>query len=346
MENRLHEVVEQVKTRAKQYKSDKRYRDAEYIFRRASCYHPFQSEVPTPLIGVDSMPSLISLYVSMGDYLAAEVAQQELLLLTLTEDLADESHLDQHSNSRNFQDLLSKFYKRVVCMEPEWGIYARLSIVYRTASLDISYLNANLFVEDLIPLDFGESTCSSLHIAAMKNATNLAHLLLPNGAEVNIQDARLKTPLHVAVERGNEDMVLLLLEGDASVAIIDIAGGTPLHAALLGNPEKEIVDLLIQYDSDIEYKNLLGQTPLCIAIRSNFPAIAQYLRQKGVLVESRFTSPDHEIFLFEAVRLGREWATTLLLDEGANLEARNSKWGNAIICGCRPILGDYCPNPA
>ncbi|MEO6149608.1 MAG: ankyrin repeat domain-containing protein [Mucilaginibacter sp.] len=56
-----------------------------------------------------------------------------------------------------------------------------------------------------------------LHSAAAGNFTNIATLLIENGADVNIKQQAGVTPLHSAAQNGNVELLILLLEHGAEV---------------------------------------------------------------------------------------------------------------------------------
>jgi ankyrin repeat protein len=56
-----------------------------------------------------------------------------------------------------------------------------------------------------------------LHSAAAGNYTNIARMLIENGAEVNIKQQAGSTPLHSAAQNGNLELLILLLENGAEV---------------------------------------------------------------------------------------------------------------------------------
>ncbi|MCC8425589.1 ankyrin repeat domain-containing protein [Mucilaginibacter sp. UR6-11] len=56
-----------------------------------------------------------------------------------------------------------------------------------------------------------------LHSAAAGNYTNIARMLVENGAQVNIKQQAGATPLHTAAQNGNLELLILLLENGAVV---------------------------------------------------------------------------------------------------------------------------------
>jgi ankyrin repeat protein len=56
-----------------------------------------------------------------------------------------------------------------------------------------------------------------LHSAAAGNYTNIARMLVDNGAQVNVKQQASSTPLHSAAQTGNLELLILLLENGAEV---------------------------------------------------------------------------------------------------------------------------------
>ncbi len=54
-----------------------------------------------------------------------------------------------------------------------------------------------------------------LHSAAAGNYTDIARMLVENGAQVNIKQQAGSTPLHTAAQTGNLELLILLLENGA-----------------------------------------------------------------------------------------------------------------------------------
>ena len=71
-----------------------------------------------------------------------------------------------------------------------------------------------------------------LHLAALHGHTEMAKLLLANGADVNARNTLRLPPLHYAVWNNKKDMVLLLLANGADVDAKDEIYGTPLQTAI------------------------------------------------------------------------------------------------------------------
>jgi hypothetical protein len=100
-----------------------------------------------------------------------------------------------------------------------------------------------------------------LHLAAKYGHREVAELLIAKGADMNAKKKDGWTPLHLAALYGHTEIVELLIAKDANVNAKNVGGGTPLHEAA-GWGHKEIVELLIARGVDVNAKSEWGDTPL------------------------------------------------------------------------------------
>jgi ankyrin repeat protein len=70
-----------------------------------------------------------------------------------------------------------------------------------------------------------------LHSAAAGNYTNIARMLVENGAQVNVKQQAGSTPLHSAAQTGNLELLILLLENGAQTDIRMEGGKLPADLA-------------------------------------------------------------------------------------------------------------------
>jgi ankyrin repeat protein len=70
-----------------------------------------------------------------------------------------------------------------------------------------------------------------LHSAAAGNYTNIAIMLIENGASVNIKQQAGVTPLHSAAQNGNVELLIMLLEHNAEVNVRMEGGKLPADLA-------------------------------------------------------------------------------------------------------------------
>ena len=296
---------------AQQYEADGRYKDAAYLYGRIFSDLTDENEI---------VPRLAAVYEKIGDYPAAELAQEKLMSIILDNPDVYDTHEELVPEVETLSRLLNLFHTRLQVLGSASQTYARLSIVGRAAVLDLEQLNAALFDQGLIVLDYlDQLNISSLHIAMQRRAPNLARLLLQKGANPNLKDDDGDTPLHIAVKYRIEAMVKLLLHWEADTEIKDLGGSTPIHSASSRWRNDSILLLLIEKGAEIETRNLREQTPLGNAIDSDSPSCAQILIRHGANVNATWNKSNiGGTLLFEAVRQGKEWAVNLLLGKGAN----------------------------
>ena len=323
----LSDAVSEVRAWARQYVADGRYRDAEYLFRRANIPGNVQTEGLYRNLNDDISPDMVTIYERMGDFPAAEIAQEKLLRRLFVRRSGQLTN-EQITEVNTFARLLSYFHERTSKNQPELAGLVHAVITYRAASLDIVPLNEILFKQALINLEPNDDYSSSLHVATKENAINLVRLLIEKGAHVNDRNISFCTPLHIAAKYARPAMVELLLENGADVEVKDKYERTPLHAALSGRSAEQTLALLINAKADLEARDGLGRTALIIAVQSDLPAVARFLVQHGAKVEVSVSFG--EGLLHTAVRTGKEREAQLLLENGANLEARNMEGDTAL----------------
>ena len=307
----LQDVLKETEVWAQQYETDGLYKDAAYLYGRIHSGLTEENEI---------VPRLAAVYEKIGDYPAAELAQEKLMHTILNN--PDVYDIDENlvPEVTKLSRLLNLFHTRFQVLGSASQSYTKLSIVYRAAVLDLEQLNAALFDQGLIVLDYlDQLTISSLHVAIQRRAPNLARFLLQKGANPNLRDDNGDTPLYVAVENETKEMVKLLLNWGADTERVDILGETPVQIASSRGENESILLLLIEEGANIETSDFAGRTPLGNAIDSDLPSSAQILIRHGADINATLNaSNDRRTLLCQAVRQRKEWAVQLLLEKGAN----------------------------
>lgn len=72
----------------------------------------------------------------------------------------------------------------------------------------------------------------AIHIASKGGFASIIHVLLKNGADLNLADSRGRTALHYAVEGSHVDSIKVLLYWGADPLATDLSGLNSLHIAV------------------------------------------------------------------------------------------------------------------
>ena len=146
---------------------------------------------------------------------------------------------------------------------------------------------ARLLIANGAPLDWGcdreEDGVTPLDSAVSENQAEMAEMLLKAGAKVEGASGDFLWPLLAAVANGRSEIVRLLLVHSASVARADQNGDTVLHWAV-GNQETTCVELLLGKGASANARNTHGQTPLHVAAEEGRDDLAERLLLSGASV--------------------------------------------------------------
>ncbi|KAF9893577.1 hypothetical protein FE257_010889 [Aspergillus nanangensis] len=156
-------------------------------------------------------------------------------------------------------------------------------------------------------------------------------LLVKNKVDVNNRNIHTgETALHLAVEWRRPRIILFLLERGASIDMTNEDGFTPLQLATLID-NCEAVSLLLQRDAQVDLRSLSGFTALQLAAQKKHWVAFDLLLIGGADINTWNKSGDsllHE----EARNLDTRAVASKLLDQGANIEVRNSQGYTPLQC--------------
>ena len=107
----------------------------------------------------------------------------------------------------------------------------------------------------------------ALHWAAENGLTEIAALLIEQGADVNESDHFGNTALHLALSY--PEMAQMLLESGAEVNAKNAMGQTPLHLAV---KYRRSMEILLAAGANVNARNGLGKTSLHYAMRQGSTA--------------------------------------------------------------------------
>ncbi|XP_077062177.1 ankyrin 3b isoform X27 [Siphateles boraxobius] len=164
-----------------------------------------------------------------------------------------------------------------------------------------------------------KSGFTPLHIAAHYGNINVATLLLNRGAAVDFKARNDITPLHVASKRGNANMVRLLLERGARIDARTKDGLTPLHCGARSGHE-QVVEMLLDRRAPILSKTKNGLSPLHMATQGDHLNCVQLLLHHDVPVDD--VTNDYLTALHVAAHCGHYKVAKVLVDKRANPNAK------------------------
>ncbi|XP_031688396.1 ankyrin-2 isoform X28 [Oncorhynchus kisutch] len=164
-----------------------------------------------------------------------------------------------------------------------------------------------------------KSGFTPLHIAAHYGNVNVSTLLLNRGAAVDFTARNGITPLHVASKRGNTNMVRLLLDRGSQIDAKTRDGLTPLHCAARSGHDPA-VELLLERGAPLLARTKNGLSPLHMSSQGDHVECVKHLLQHKAPVDD--VTLDYLTALHVAAHCGHYRVTKLLLDKRANPNAR------------------------
>ena len=169
---------------------------------------------------------------------------------------------------------------------------------------------------------------TALHFAILKGNRSLTSRLLDAGANPNVETQEGSTPLHVAIAAEDLDIVRLLLQHNASRTIRNSAGWTPETLATRSDNAQLRAAFGVAVTVDNRRLARLDDAGnaddlLAGAARKGDLQLITQLLDRGVAVDQPDASGARPIV--NAVRNGQSAATRLLLEHGAQCNARDEQ---------------------
>ncbi|NXN66413.1 ANR55 protein, partial [Himantopus himantopus] len=155
--------------------------------------------------------------------------------------------------------------------------------------------------------------CTPLMHAVSGRQVDTVKLLLKMGANMNTQDACVRTSLSLATYLGWLEGCVSLLRNGAKQNIPDKNGRLPLHAAT-AEPDVRLLNVLLQQSnlSEINHQDNEGMTSLHWAAFHNRPQHTQTLLHKGA--DLTLVDKDFKTALHWAVQSGNRILCSIILD--------------------------------
>lgn len=351
-----NDCVGRIALQARTHQAQGRYKDAEYLYRQLE----MASAPLNP--SVDSLlkpePDMVLIYEKLGNLPAAEVLQEHRLIFSMSPEQGSEDAIISREAENLFR-LYILFLARIEDLIVFTSARpAHLVVFYRIAILGCSLLNSLLFQSELWTRCNPE-LC--LHIAISIQSTEMIRGLISIGVDINQIGGGWNPPLLTAAQYGDLEGLELLLENNVDVGAKSPEFETALHlamsrdakqsdetyevicllikegvdvnapagrlrtalhcAAFYGTePEEKVVRCLIEAGVDIEAKDCNKDTALNLAVRQEHLTTVRLLLQQGANTEVGGCGDSP---LSCAVVNGDESMADLLLDHGANIEAKD-----------------------
>jgi ankyrin repeat protein len=182
----------------------------------------------------------------------------------------------------------------------------------------------------------GSFYTTALHAASVRGYSDVASLLIKNGADPNSRDDRDRAPLHKVPHGGQLVMVesslevaRLLVSSGADVNVTDDPGWTPLHAAARSG-YRDVAELLLEYGASLDVQNECGETPLHLACVNGTLEVVRFLIGQGS--DINYQKNNGIIPLHMASQTGHLDVARLLLDCGSDVHG--TRWTPR---GCKTI---------
>ena len=164
-----------------------------------------------------------------------------------------------------------------------------------------------------------------LHVAVGNGYTKLVTLLLSKGAHVDALLAQGRiTPLWLAVDKEKKQCVELLLEAKAQATIQDDNEWSPLHVAAK-NGSAGIARLLIAHGADVQCANNKGYAPLQVAAEEGYTQVVEILLSHDASVNAESGKAGAALQL--ASQGGHLSVVRFLIEQGAEVDSADGEVG-------------------
>jgi hypothetical protein len=168
----------------------------------------------------------------------------------------------------------------------------------------------------------------SITWAVTRGQVELLQKMIEKGDNAEARRIIASHALYTACEAGQEAVVSVLLSKDVEIEEADSNGYTPLMVAAKEG-HANIVRLLTNKGASLEGRSLrLHETPLLRAISTDNEAIARLLLELGANTEARNRSDDTPLTI--AIRKNNREAVRLLLEHGADRQATTKTGGTPV----------------
>lgn len=198
--------------------------------------------------------------------------------------------------------------------------------VEKRSRLSVSYLLSKLRSKD-----------GQLLEAAEFGDLDRIRALLDEGADIEARDRGRRTALVIAAKYGRSQTVQLLIDSGANVNAKTESSETALFFAAKDDKTVDIVQLLLDNNTDINATSTFG-SPLIVAAEKGAVAVLQLLLDRGANTEVN-DGCDYSA-LHYAAKYNQVGSAKVLLDNQAAIEALDSAGNTALIIAALVGSGD------
>ncbi|XP_033733259.1 uncharacterized protein LOC117322450 isoform X1 [Pecten maximus] len=181
-----------------------------------------------------------------------------------------------------------------------------------------------------------------LHFAASKGYSDFLKVLLEkHSLDTNAKDENHETALHLAIRNGNPEICRLLLHSGARTDISDRDGLQPLHRAAQVKNIAKMIDLLLEFNADIEAIDEHSKCPLEYAFERSFNkhvAVCHLIKQ-GAKVGKTFVSQG-SFFGKNAVQVGHTLGMTTTILRAVRYRSSEVNKKDLFVLDCVNLTGD------
>ncbi|KAF8162056.1 ankyrin repeat-containing domain protein [Mycena galopus ATCC 62051] len=168
---------------------------------------------------------------------------------------------------------------------------------------------------------------SCLQAAAQGGYAEIVCILLDKGADVNAAGGEYGSSLQTAVVWGHTEIVRILLDKGADVNAAEGSYGSSLQAAVEGG-HTEIVCILLDKGADVNAAGGFYGSSLQAAAKGGHPEIVCILLDKGTDVNA--AGGEYGSSLQAAAEWGHTEIVCILLDKGADVNAAGGRYGSSL----------------
>lgn len=164
-------------------------------------------------------------------------------------------------------------------------------------------------------------------IAELIISNKYGSIIGKNQCLLDITDIHGNTPLHYCVDYENIQVMHVLIENGANLNICNEEGDTPIFLATQKGTI-EILEYLLSFENDINIRNSLGDTLLIKAAKSDKLKVVNYLIEHKISINA--TNHNDENALLASLESTNLIMANTLIDKGANFK-QTSKNGYNVV---------------